>query len=147
LEDISKVLLKGFLLTIDYGDIADRLYTERRKEGTLVCYHSHQVKGNPFVLLGEQDITAHVNFSALQHWGNKFGFKTIGFTNQSDFLLGLGFKDHLLRQISSGEDPVLAAFRASRIANMLLIEMGEKFKVLVQSKHIGPVELRALQVN
>ena len=83
---------RGVILTIDYGDTARRLYTTERKHGTLLCYHHHQVSDDPLALTGEQDITAHVNFSALIAAGRQRGLRLAGLVTQRDFLLGWGIR-------------------------------------------------------
>jgi len=89
ISDVSQALASGFVLTIDYGHSAADLYS--RQTGTLACYHRHQVHHCPYEHIGEQDITTHVNFSALDHWGRKGGLEHCGYTSQARFLQGLGF--------------------------------------------------------
>ncbi|MEW6214249.1 MAG: SAM-dependent methyltransferase, partial [Nitrospirota bacterium] len=64
LKSVNELLSKGFILTIDYGYPAWDYYSEDRNRGTLLCYYRHQVNENPYINIGEQDITAHVNFSS-----------------------------------------------------------------------------------
>ncbi|MBI5664957.1 MAG: SAM-dependent methyltransferase [Nitrospirae bacterium] len=90
LEDINTSLSRGFLLTIDYGYTAREYYSEDRSKGTLLCYHKHLFNENPYQHIGEQDITAHVNFSSLKKWGEEFGLKTIGYCSQGTFLVAAG---------------------------------------------------------
>lgn len=85
IRSIADSLSKGYLITIDYGSNSAGLYRETRKDGTIVCYNKHSINEQPYDFIGEQDITSHVNFSALAHWGNKYGMDTIGFTNQANF--------------------------------------------------------------
>ncbi len=82
----------GVVITIDYGDTARRLYTAERRRGTLLCYHQHQISDDPLALTGAQDITAHVNFSALIATGQRHGLRRAGLVTQRDFLLGLGLR-------------------------------------------------------
>src|SRR5688572_28894887 len=90
IKEIADALKKGFVLTIDYGYPSSALYSNQRGSGTLACYHKHSVNYCPYNNIGEQDITAHVNFSALHHWGLKNGLCFSGFTTQANFLLALG---------------------------------------------------------
>lgn len=127
LKDISAVLQKGFVLTIDYGYPASSLY--QRREGTLVCYHKHQRNYCPYINIGTQDITAHVNFSALKHWGTQNGLQYSGFTSQTYFLLGMGLTNEY-RQNETSHSP-------SNFLKTFLLEMGSRLKVLIQHKGIG----------
>ncbi|MGH2646295.1 MAG: class I SAM-dependent methyltransferase, partial [Ginsengibacter sp.] len=67
IKQIAKALQKGFVLTIDYGYPQSQLYNSARSTGTLLCYNKHTINYNPYKNMGEQDITAHVNFSALAY--------------------------------------------------------------------------------
>ncbi|MBV9691137.1 MAG: SAM-dependent methyltransferase [Ktedonobacteraceae bacterium] len=87
----------GFILTIDYGDRARLLYTRHRPRGTLVSYFQHQLTERPLVRPGEQDITAHVNFSALIGEGRKQGLRLHKFTTQRLWLESMGMDDELER--------------------------------------------------
>ncbi len=88
---------RGFLLTIDYGDKARALYTKNRPYGTLTCYYQHQLTERPLVRPGAQDITAHVNFSALIDEGRQQGLHLHTFTTQKAWLEGLGIHEELER--------------------------------------------------
>jgi SAM-dependent MidA family methyltransferase len=85
----------GFLLTIDYGDKAHALYTPSRPYGTLACYFQHQLTERPLVRPGEQDITAHVNFSALLNEGRRQGLRLHNFTTQGQWLTEMGIYEEL----------------------------------------------------
>src|SRR5574340_123061 len=93
LGEINSVLTEGFILTIDYGYSSGDYYSEDRNRGTLLCYHKHQITEDPYQNTGEQDITAHVNFSSLKRWGEELGIKTIGFCRQGTFLVSLGIDE------------------------------------------------------
>jgi len=86
---------KGFLLIIDYGDKARALYTAYRRSGTLACYYHHQMNEAPLALPGKQDITAHVNFSALIEEGRRCGLRLHNFTTQSKWLETMGIYEEL----------------------------------------------------
>lgn len=93
----SKRKRRGYLLTIDYGDKARSLYTLYRKRGTLACYFKHQVSDRPLLHPGEQDITAHVNFSALIDEGRRQGLHLHSFTTQREWLISMGLFEELAR--------------------------------------------------
>lgn len=93
LADMAQCLApRGVILTIDYGDTAQRLYTRERRRGTLLCYYRHELSEQPLAYTGLQDITAHVNFSALIAVGRSHGLKLAGLVTQRDFLLNLGIQ-------------------------------------------------------
>jgi SAM-dependent MidA family methyltransferase len=85
----------GFLITIDYGDKARALYTPERYHGTLACYFQHQFSERPLLRPGQQDITAHVNFSALITTGRQHGLRLHSFTTQRVWLEQMGIFDEL----------------------------------------------------
>lgn len=145
INEIAGALSKGFVLTIDYGYPSSELYCGSRGRGTLICYYKHSVNEDPYCHIGEQDITSHVNFSALCHWGFKNGLDYCGFTNQSYFLRGLGLLDHL-REIEKNEKNSIADNREKALLmQKLLIIMGSKLKVLIQRKGIQQIELSGLK--
>lgn len=143
LSQAAGVLGRGYLLTVDYGYIAEKRYHPLRRSGTLQCYTAHTVYNNPYINVGLQDITAHVDFTSLMQQGEKSGLKTEGFTNQALFLSGLGLGDRL----AVLSDPVVRPpgmttkqKLAEREALHRLINpngMGN-FGVLFQSKNIPP---------
>ncbi|MBS1606246.1 MAG: SAM-dependent methyltransferase [Bacteroidetes bacterium] len=145
IREISSALHKGFVLTIDYGYPSSVLYS--KKDGTLICYHGHRVNHNPYDLIGQQDITAHVNFSALHYWGKMSGLECCGYTTQTHFLQGLGITHHLQMIEAAGlgdKDPVVRQQRLWQLRTLLL-EMGRKFKVLIQRKGLSKVLLSGMQ--
>ncbi len=134
LKDISSALEKGFVLTIDYGFLSHELYSPARNRGTILCYHRHRINEEPFNFIGYQDITAHVNFSALILWGTRVGLDTCGYTDQSQFLLGLGLTNHLRNvEMKMMTDPATSR-EDILLLYKFLSEMGKKFKVLIQQK-------------
>lgn len=135
IRDAAAALASGFVLTIDYGHCAADLYS--RKSGTLACYHRHHVAWCPYEHIGEQDITTHVNFSALDHWGRRYGLEYCGYTSQTRFLQGLGLTARLRRK---GPDAATPQLRK-------LIEISEQFKVLIQRKGLPHVFLSGLQFS
>jgi SAM-dependent MidA family methyltransferase len=95
MERTAQLVRKGFLLTIDYGDKARDLYTRYRRRGTLTCYFQHQVSERPLARPGAQDITAHVNFTALMHEARRQGLRVSKFTTQREWLESLGIREEL----------------------------------------------------
>jgi SAM-dependent MidA family methyltransferase len=134
ITEVAGALNRGYVLTIDYGYQSADLYKPCRSQGTVVCYHKHTVNECAYDYIGKQDITSHVNFSALTHWGSKNGLHECGFTDQSHFLLALGFTDYINNTLSHDKDIASAARKASMLTHTLLTDMGSKFKVLIQEK-------------
>jgi SAM-dependent MidA family methyltransferase len=139
ITEISKAIKRGFVLTIDYGYSSTDLYQQCRSQGTMVCYYKHQVNYCPYINIGLQDITTHVNFSSLLHWGIKNGLEFSGFTNQAHFLLGLG----LARQVAT----VNLNGETAQFLHTFLYDMGRKLKVLIQQKGISRSRLSGLQFS
>jgi SAM-dependent MidA family methyltransferase len=142
MQEIGSTLKKGFVITIDYGYPSDELYQEYRNMGTLMCYYKHSVNETPFEHIGEQDMTTHVNFSALEYWGRKNGLDLCGFTDQAHFLMGLGI-DEYLKNLQEKEP--LNYYKKMLPVKTLLMEMGEKFKILIQNKDVHHCELSGLK--
>ena len=96
LEQASGLLrAHGFILTIDYGEKARELYTRERRRGTLLCYYRQQANERPLLLPGEQDITAHVDFSALIARGRALGLRLHRYTTQRQWLEECGLSAEL----------------------------------------------------
>ena len=93
LRSAAERLARGFMLTLDYGDTARALYTRDRRRGTLAVYTRHQLGERPLAHPGRQDLTAHVNFSALARAGRAAGLRLAGLTTQERFLRGLGLME------------------------------------------------------
>jgi SAM-dependent MidA family methyltransferase len=141
LESISNHLRKGYIITIDYGNLSSDLYQNHRSCGTLLCYNKHQKNDNPYQYIGSQDITSHTNFSALNLWGSEYGFYSCGFLDQTTFLLGLGIKEYQKNSLMNQEHNSQSAVHESYINHGLLMSMGMKFKVLIQQKGTPQVAL------
>jgi SAM-dependent MidA family methyltransferase len=101
LQRTMELMRKGFVLTIDYGDKAKELYTARLRRGTLLCYYKHQANEQPLLHPGKQDITAHVNFSALIDEGRRLGMRLHSFLTQREWLQSLGIEEELERRYLS----------------------------------------------
>jgi SAM-dependent MidA family methyltransferase len=139
-------LRRGFVVTIDYGHEASELYNERHMRGTLLAYKRHRATEDVYRAPGEQDLTAHVNFSALDVYGQKSSLARSGFTSQSNFLLALArhgdFADLQSEELSEAEQT------QRRLLFKTLINpegMGETFQVLIQHKGIARPDLAGLE--
>ncbi len=126
---------RGYVLTIDYGYESDELYAPYRSNGTLVGYRKHEVVEDIYANIGQQDLTSHVNFSALIKYGEAAGLEMTEFTTQSKFLIGLGAMELLeaLQKESVGNAAALKSYLA--LKDIIMPDgMGGVFKVLVQRK-------------
>jgi SAM-dependent MidA family methyltransferase len=146
IEDIGRRLSHGFVLTIDYGREARELYDEHHMSGTMLAYWQHRASEEFYRLPGEQDLTAHVNFTALDLWGRKSGFLRTGLTSQTNFLLSLvrefSFAD--LKAEGAGEAGQIRA--RFQFKSLIFPEgMGETFQVMVQHKGIAQPVLTGLK--
>lgn len=145
MDRMARALRKGFVLTIDYGYTAEALYSPLRPHGTLIGYYRHTTQTDPLARLGEQDLTAHVDFSNLMRRGEAQGLKTTGFTSQKNFLLGLGLAGYLATLEQWEPDPVRQFKTRLAVKNLILpTGMGEVFKVLIQHKGVERTDLSGL---
>ena len=130
IRDLGRRMHRGVLLVIDYGFPGHEYYHPDRRDGTLMCHYRHYAHGDPFSYPGLQDITAHVDFSALAEAGAESGFQVAGFSSQAGFLLSLG----LLERAEAMSDAMAAARQVKYLT--LPSEMGELFKVMALSRGI-----------
>ena len=137
IRQVCGALDRGFVLTIDYGELARELYSPENAQGTLVCFNRHAIGSDPYRDVGQQDITCQVDFTSLMKLGERYGLDTVGYTLQRQFLANLGFHEFM----EALETPGLSAARAelSRLAMMTLVDPNEygDFKVLAQAKGMG----------
>ena len=145
IKSISQSLKKGYVITIDYGSISSELYNNRRSCGTLLCYHKHHKNENPYQFIGQQDITTHTNFSAISHWGSQYGMDYCGIVDQAQFLLALGIKEYQNSTLNNNASNLALAMQESLINYRLLVDMGIKFKVLIQQKAVPEYPLSGLK--
>ncbi|HWV23141.1 MAG TPA: SAM-dependent methyltransferase, partial [Thermomicrobiales bacterium] len=96
IRGIAANLIRGYAIVIDYGYDAPTLYREHRLEGTVRGYHQHTVTDDPYIRVGEQDLTAHVDFTWLAKAAMDAGMIEIGLTTQAEFLTQLGLGEWLL---------------------------------------------------
>ena len=134
MERIGESIGKGFVITIDYGFPAETLYSRKYMNGTLFCYYEHTSSTNPYIRIGKQDITAHVDFSTLANAGERQGLKVESLMTQQRYLKKLGVQAFIdaLRQSNIPEKQVMEN-------RMGLLELTKPngfggFGVLIQSK-------------
>ncbi|MGD0221204.1 MAG: SAM-dependent methyltransferase [Terriglobia bacterium] len=135
-------LTRGYVLTIDYGDMANRLFTPDRPRGTLLAYHRHTAAEDFFTAPGESDLTAHVNFSALIDAGKAAGLEFAGFTTQEKFLLALGEATQFADVYDPGQTEIEMLNARLKLKRLISPEgMGNIFKVLVQRRGVPQTAL------
>lgn len=126
---IADWLQSGLVLIIDYGFPGHEYYHPERHRGTLMCHFRHRAHPDPYRHVGMQDITAHLDFSALARRAAESGIDVAGFTNQAGFLLSLGLLDLVEADMeASGADQWVLSQQVQRLTQPQ--EMGELFKVL-----------------
>ncbi len=129
-REAAGILERGKLLTIDYGLTTDELFSPSRTNGTLRAYFQHHVTDDIFANVGEQDLTAHVNFSAIQKTGEEAGLKTEIFSTQTKFLT------QILEKTS--REKSFGGWNSSRARQFQTLthpeHLGRAFRVLVQSR-------------
>ena len=142
ITEIAHRLGRGFVLTIDYGHEAADLFDDHHMAGTLLSYAQHQASDNPFVAPGEQDLTAHVNFTALRQWGARQGLETLGLVSQTAFLLALGKGNDFADLYDEGMNEIERTRARLQLKTLIYPEgMGERFQVLVQQKGVATAGL------
>ena len=138
-QSFARLIDRGALLFIDYGFPARELYHPQRAQGTLMCHYRHRAHGDPLVMVGLQDVTAHVDFTAVAHAGVAAGMEVLGYTNQAHFLINCGITD-LLSEVSPDDAHAYAPLAAQAQQLLSPTEMGELFKVIALGKGVaGPL--------
>ncbi len=135
------------MLTVDYGYLAEELYTPQRRNGTLLCYYKHSTNEDPYRQVGEQDITTHINFSALIEAGNEAGLLSAWYGEQYRFLLGVGLIEELMKLEAQAKDEQESLKHRLAIKKLMLPEggMGDTFKVLIQAKGVEKPQLLCMR--
>jgi SAM-dependent MidA family methyltransferase len=136
---------RGFVLSIDYGHEAEELYNERHMRGTLLAYHNHRSSEDYFARPAEQDLTAHVNFTALDLAGRAAGLVRTGLVSQSQFLLALGRTNDFADLYEEGQSEAEKLRARLKLKTLIHPEgMGETFQVFIQHKGIEALPLTGL---
>jgi SAM-dependent MidA family methyltransferase len=145
IERAGARLERGFVLTVDYGHEAAELYNERHERGTALAYARHAVSEDLLRAPGEQDLTAHVNFTALDMWGRRAGLVRTGLVTQLEFLAAMGRANEFADLYEPGASEI------DKIRGRLLLKtlinpegMGETFRVFIQHKGIEAPVLTGL---
>ncbi len=146
-QGTSGLVRRGFILTIDYGDKAKALYTAWRRRGTLLCYFQHQANERPLVRPGEQDITAHVNFSAIIDEGRQLGMRLHKFTTQRLWLESMGVQEELEKR-RIHDFPEMDTTRATDLGQVALLkwyDLRQRVAVLTDPYGMGNFKVLILR--
>jgi SAM-dependent MidA family methyltransferase len=145
IEQSGARLGRGFLLTVDYGHQAQDLYNERHQRGTALAYARHAVSEDLLRSPGEQDLTAHVSFTALERWGLRSGLQRTGYVTQLEFLAAMGRGNEFADLYDPGASEVQKLRARLMLKTLLHPEgMGETFRVLIQHKGMEAPHLTGL---
>jgi SAM-dependent MidA family methyltransferase len=143
LQQVSSVFEAGVVTIIDYGDPAPQRYSSSRREGTLLAYYGGAVTDNILAHPGKQDITALVDFTALQHSAQRAHFDIAGMTRQANFLLGLGLGTTLTPEATTGSVEEALEYRRGLQALISMEGLG-RFHVLLLSKGVDAKQVANL---
>lgn len=129
---------RGILIVVDYGDRAERLYSPRNPAGTLLAYHAHRTNTDYLERIGRQDLTAHVNFTALEDAARAAGLALLGLTTQDRFLIAHGVLEPFTDPRVAHGDPRQVRRRLRALQLVHPEAMGRRFKVLLLAKGLDP---------
>ena len=133
---LAQILTRGVMLFIDYGFPAREFYHSQRSCGTLMCHYRHHAHDDPFSLVGLQDITTHVDFSAVAEAAHAGGAALLGYANQAQFLINCGITERL-SQVPASDTARYAPLAAAAQKLLSPAEMGELFKVIALGKGVS----------
>jgi SAM-dependent MidA family methyltransferase len=135
---------RGFVIVVDYGYTREELLAGRHR-GTIMCYRQHSTSPDPYQAPGEQDITAHVNFTALRAAGEAAGLTTLGLVTQAQFLMGIGESTQFADALEDSKLPQEQAKLMLQLKHLVTpAGMGETFQVLVMAKNVAEPKLDGL---
>ena len=135
MRSLAASLEHGAIFVIDYGFPRHEYYHPQRSMGTLMCHTRHRAHGDPFLQPGEQDITAHVDFSALAAAARAAGLDLLGYSTQAQFLVNCGITE-VLSQVNAENALHYAPIAAEAQQLLSPAEMGELFKVLAVGRGV-----------
>ena len=142
--EVAGALERGYVLTIDYGYEAAELYSDARSKGTVQSYYLHTDGHSPYQRVGRQDMTAHVDFTALIEEGRAAGLRPVFLTTQAEFLRSLGFNEMDMSVRDSKWDREKRAANLSAMRDLVNPNGLGGFRVLVQEKNTGIRQSSAL---
>lgn len=133
IRSVGERLGRGAILLIDYGFPRTEFYHPQRSQGTLMCHYRHRAHANPLILVGLQDITAHIDFTAIAEAGSEADLDVLGYTSQAAFLIGCGLTELALEPMDERQQLT----RSNAITKLTAPhEMGELFKVIALGRDV-----------
>jgi SAM-dependent MidA family methyltransferase len=135
-RSVGDALARGVALFIDYGFPRREYYHPQRARGTLMCHYRHRAHDDPFFLPGLQDITTHLDFSALAEAGREAGLDLLGYTTQAQFLVNCGITE-ILSETPAADAAAYAPLASQAHQLLSPAEMGELFKVIAFGKGVA----------
>jgi SAM-dependent MidA family methyltransferase len=138
MRELAARLEEGVVFIIDYGFPRREYYHPQRAAGTLMCHHRHRAHADVFAHPGEEDLTAHVDFSALASAAVDAGLEVLGYTTQAQFLVNCGITE-VLGEANADNALHYAPLAAEAQKLLSPAEMGELFKVLAVGRGVGPL--------
>jgi SAM-dependent MidA family methyltransferase len=145
IREVGSSLERGFVLTVDYGHDARELYNAQHMRGTLLAYSPQHSGEDYYRAPGEQDLTAHVNFTALELWGREVGLEPLGRVSQTQFLLALAKHSNFVDLHAAPGDELASLRGRLKLKTLIHPEgMGETFQVEIQHKGSAACSLAGL---
>ena len=135
ISELARIMGQGMILLLDYGFPQKEYYMPDRSEGTLMCHYRHRSHADALILPGLQDITAHVDFTAMAESALAAGLSVSGYTSQASFLLSLGLLDKLQSRRGPERQTLMDAQAVKKLT--MPQEMGELFKVMALTRDIA----------
>ncbi len=143
---LGAMLGTGLLLVIDYGYPRAEFYLAERHQGSLMCHSRHRAHADPYRDIGLQDITAHIDFSALADAGQSAGLTLAGYTTQANFLIGCGI-DALIAEAAAADPAAMLELTAGAKQLLLPSAMGERFQVMGLGRGLDALPLSGFSVR
>ena len=136
IRSLGATLERGAAFFFDYGFPRHEYYHPQRAGGTLMCHYRHRAHDDPYFLPGLQDITSHIDFSAIAHAGREAGLDVLGYSSQAQFLVNCGITG-ILAETPAGDAAAYAPQAAQAQKLLSPAEMGELFKVIALGKGVS----------
>jgi SAM-dependent MidA family methyltransferase len=135
-SSLGAAIDRGVVLLVDYGYSSAEYYHPQRSRGTLMCHYRHRAHEDPLILPGLQDITAHVDFTAMADAALEGGMSVLGYTTQADFLVNCGIAE-MLAEVDATDLRAYVPLAGEAQKLLAASQMGERFKVLALGKDVS----------
>jgi SAM-dependent MidA family methyltransferase len=135
-RSLGAAIESGVVLLVDYGYSSADYYHPQRSRGTLMCHYRHRAHEDPLILPGLQDITAHVDFTAMADAALEAGMSVLGYTTQADFLVNCGIAE-ILAELDATDLRAYVPLAGEAQKLLAPSQMGERFKVLALGKNVS----------